>query len=272
MKNYIGFIDETGVLYKEPEQRFFGLGFLKLENTAPHFELLHKELSRAKDKLLQKELSKILNKKFCLIAKRKLSKEELSRAKGKLYKFEFKFNKINRSNYTFYHDLIDLYFKCPENNFGAFLIDKENPEIDIDKYFKSTWDAYISYTKLLIKRNMDKNDKIFVLADYLSKPKCSSRYYEIEIKFMRKKGKRIVANCCMLESHSSLYIQMVDILLGAVAYDFKLERINNFKGNNCKKGIVDLIKGKLNVPKLSTDFEVHKPNYFSVWEFHPKKM
>lgn len=240
MKNYFGFIDETGVLYKDPKQRFFGLGFLKLENTAPYFELLHKELSKAKGRINER--------------------------------FEFKFNRINRNNYTFYSDLIDLYFKCPENYFCSFLIDKENPEIDIDKYFKSTWDAYISYMKLLIRRNMDKRDKIFILADYLDKPKCSSRYYEVEIKAMRKNGKRIVANCCMLESHASLYIQIVDILLGAIAYDFKLERIDEFKGNNYKKRIVDLIKGKLNVPKLSTDLTVHKPNYFSVWEFHPKKM
>jgi len=239
MKYYIGFIDETGVLYRDPDQRFFGLGLIKLENTAPYFELLNYELLKAKQKI---------NKKF-----------------------EFKFNKINKNNYTFYSDLIDLYFRNKENYFCAFLIDKENPEIDIDKYFKNIWDAYISYTKLLLRKNMDKNDKIFILADYLSKPNCSTKYYEIEIKSMRKNGKRIVANCCMIESHSSLYIQVVDILLGAVSYDFKLERINNFKGNYYKKVIVDLVRGKLNVPKLSKDFTVHKPNYFSVWEFSPKK-
>jgi len=34
MKKYFGFLDDAGVLEHDPSQRFFGLGLLKLEETA----------------------------------------------------------------------------------------------------------------------------------------------------------------------------------------------------------------------------------------------
>jgi len=35
MKKYFGFLDDTGFLEQDPNKRYFGLGLLKLGETAP---------------------------------------------------------------------------------------------------------------------------------------------------------------------------------------------------------------------------------------------
>lgn len=40
MINYFGFIDETGVLTSQSDQRFFALGLLKIEDTSTLYEQL----------------------------------------------------------------------------------------------------------------------------------------------------------------------------------------------------------------------------------------
>ena len=42
MKNYFGFIDETGLLTSDPKQRFFAVGLLKIEDTANFYNQLSK--------------------------------------------------------------------------------------------------------------------------------------------------------------------------------------------------------------------------------------
>ena len=238
MKKYLGFIDDTGVLSNDPNQRFFGLGLLKLENTAPFYE----EMVRLKDRVVS------------LLPK--LGKP-----------FEFKFNDINKSNYGFYRDLVELYFTFPENYFCVLVLDKINPMVDIPKFFPSTWDAYISYSGLLVKKNIEAGNSICVIADFHQKPKVSTRYYESEI----KNGNSDIFNVCMLESHASLYIQMVDVLTSSVVSDFRIRIDPKLQTNVLKREIVNLIRKKLGVDSLADGFTLTKPNYFSVWPFNPMK-
>lgn len=236
MANYLGFIDDTGVLAHDPNQRFFGLGFLKLEDTAPFYQ----EMVLLKDRVLS--------------ALPRLQKP-----------FEFKFNEINRSNYKFYHDLVDLYFSFPQNYICIFVVDKMDSNYDISKIFPSFWNAYISYSGLVIKKNLDPNDRICIIADFHQKPKISTKYYETEIKDNPQ-----VFNTCMLESHASLYIQMVDVLTSAVVSEFRCKYNPNFKPKECKQGVVNLVRNKLGVQNLAQKFTVTKPNYFSVLPFNPE--
>ena len=142
MKSYIGFIDETGVLQNTPDQRFFGIGLLKCDDTS----VLSHELTRLKNK-----------------------------AEGKLRNgsFEFKFNCINNSSYEFYYELIDLYFKFKHLQFSCLMVDKEDPKVKMNEVYRDTWNAYITFSKYLIQKAVGTNDKICIIADYLGKPKVS---------------------------------------------------------------------------------------------------
>ncbi|MFH1441558.1 MAG: DUF3800 domain-containing protein [Candidatus Omnitrophota bacterium] len=245
MANYFGFIDETGVLHNDPDQRFFAIGLLKCDDTSALYE------------------------EFRILKNRAESKLDLERqAKGQPVKkgcFEFKFSSITRGSHEFYYDLISLYFKFPKLQFCSFVIDKTNPGVKIDEVFPDTWEAYIGYSKMLIKNNMNPDDKICVVADFLGKPKTSTKYYEPEIRSLTA-----VYNATVLESHASLFIQIVDVMIGCIVLDFKRGRQPERKADVFKGKVCDFLKGKLGLQSLARNFTNHQPNYFSVWEFSPK--
>ena len=212
MKNYFGFIDETGILQTDPKQRFFGLGLLKLEDTAEFYNLLskyyHKVISNieAKRKLKIKTLPNLIDKKkiFDLLHSNR--------------RFEFKFNRVDEISLSDYMGLIDVYIQFPNNYFCTLVIDKDDPTFDFREYFPAAWEAYIGYSKTLIKCNLKENENIALIADYVDMPHGSTKYYERQLNMIPQ-----VYNTCRVESDASLYIQMIDVLLGCVVYDFKLQ-------------------------------------------------
>ena len=124
---------------------------------------------------------------------------------------------------------MDLYFSFPQAAFCAFVVDKQAPGFQIENYFRDIWEAYIGYSRLLVHKYMTLGDEICILADYYSKPRASTKFYEVELAKPNDKGANPVFNVCMLESHASMYIQLVDVLVGCVAYDFRLKSSPRFQ-------------------------------------------
>ena len=91
MSNYFGFIDETGVLHKDAEQRFFAIGLLKCDDTSALYEELRILKNRVESKF----------------------------QKGN---FEFKFSSITWGSHEFYYELINLYFKFARLEFCSLVI------------------------------------------------------------------------------------------------------------------------------------------------------
>lgn len=61
---------------------------------------------------------------------------------------------------------------------------------------------------------------------------------------------------------------MVDVLLGCVAYDFKIQNgLMKEDLTNPKTKLLNYLKEKYNSPVLAQNQTLHKPNYFSVWLF-----
>ena len=80
-----------------------------------------------------------------------------------------------------------------------------------------------------------------------------------------------VYNATVLESHASLFIQLVDVMIGCIVLDFKRSRQPDRKADIFKGKVCDFLKGKLELQSLVGNFTKHQPNYFSVWEFNPKQ-
>ncbi len=108
-------------------------------------------------------------------------------------------------------------------------------------------------------------DNVCIIADYLGKPLASEKFYENEVSRLD-----VVYNSCMLESHASLLIQVVDVILGCVVLDFWKLREPNKKRDEVKESVAALLRKKLGKKNLAQNFTASEPNYFSVWEFNPK--
>jgi hypothetical protein len=237
-QEFFVFIDETGVLSKA-NQRFFGLGLMKLNDTAPLTELVHAIFQRVQGSA-------------------RLGSD-----------FEFKFTDVTGSSLPYYLDLVDAYFALPTSHFCALVMDKRSPSFDWAKFFPTVWDAYIGYSKLMLRRNTGEGETVCVLSDYLGKPKDSPKYYETELRTLsadvRMRGS--VFNVCMLESHASLLIQVVDVLLGATRYDHQRRDAPDTAQDPAKLEVAERVRGHLGWDTLAQKKTKWGQRYFSVWPF-----
>jgi hypothetical protein len=232
---YFAFIDESGVLENDPDQTLFALGFLLLQNTSDLVESLSQLKATAR--------------------------QSLNMRPGQA--FEFKFSRITYQNITFYEQLIDQVLSSSARVI-IFTIDKSDPRIDINKYFKSTWDAHISYTKLVLRHKFRK--KCIVIADYLLRPKNNPRRFETELSNLTS-----VMNATMLESHASVLIQAIDVLTGCVCYYKKrMGKKSVSKTGKMKKRLAKYLAQKLGISSLEGEVKATSPISFEVWKFEPK--
>jgi hypothetical protein len=232
---YFAFIDESGTLAKDPNQPIFAIGLLLIDDTS---------------RLLQ-ELQNIKSQAIAGTG-----------SKAKL--FEFKFKGITKGNYMYYQQMIDVALSFPQLRICVFIMDKRNPKIQISTHFNSTWDAYLSYTKLVIRKNVTSDRKVIVLADYITKPSDNPKFFEPEIRSLQQ-----VENVTLLESDSSLFIQLIDILTGSVVYKFRHRSSKGLLINESKMKVANYLMNKLRRSELADNFTVQSPVYFSVWEFNP---
>lgn len=235
IKSYIAFIDETGTLTKDPQQPYFGLGIIYIKDTAA----LYNDLVLIKDQITT------------YFHNREPFKE-------------FKFALVNDQNLNFYKKLLDIYKIYTKNGqlgFEAIIIDKLSASNISSEIFTDTWKSYIHYSKQLINQLEinSQNKYICLLSDYFSKPKESTLFYETCL----LQEERII-QCCMLESHSSLLIQLVDIILGCIVYKKKYNLLAKNQLTS-KLKLVKYLEELLNINDLSTIQKLEDLNFKVVY-------
>jgi hypothetical protein len=218
-KKYVfGFVDETGLLYTPKTDRVFGLGLLKLH----HPSNLHRAIINFKN--------------------------------SRQVRKEFKFTDVRHHNVALYKDLIDLFFQTPNENFSCLMFDKR--KVDIDHFFSSDYHkAYNAFTAKLIAESLNKGEYIAVIADDVSTPKSDNYEKEVKNKVKIKARRNALFGICRVESHAVSEIQMTDVLLGTVAYAFKLKyKLIRLNQRGAKYRLVQHLQKKLGVSDLSQKF------------------
>lgn len=237
--NLFGYLDETGLLHSPATDKVFGLGLTICHNP----KQLHRD---------------IIN----------------FRNKRRYYK-EFKSTDIRKHNLPIYKELLDIFFASKNISFSSLLFDKK--QLDLDKYFKGDYErAYGVYVAKLISDALELESSkgsnyIVVLADDVSTSK-NDRFEKVVKERVKKRLRRnAVFGVARLESHAITEIQMTDVLLGIVAYSFKV-KFGMVKANGAKLQMVKYLQKKLMVEKLS-ESQQHKMRgglRFSVEEFNAK--
>lgn len=237
--NLFGYLDETGLLHTPATDKVFGLGLTICHNP----KQLHRD---------------IIN----------------FRNRRKFYK-EFKFTDIRESNLPIYKGLIDIFFKSKNVSFSSLLFDKKL--LDLNKYFKGDYErAYGVYVARLVSTALEAetskgSNYIVILADDVSTSKDDHFEKVVKEKVKMRLRRNAVFGVARLESHAITEIQMTDVLLGIVAYSFKV-KFGLVKAKGAKLEMVKYVQKKLSIDKLS-ETQVRKMRgglRFSVEEFDAK--
>lgn len=267
-KSLISFIDASGTF--NPKDRFFGVGMFTLKDTGEITDKLHIIYQRVlaisqmnRDKTLQG------------LVHRGDFQSAISMLK-RAYHFELKFDRISSTKIPNYKEMIRLCLNNPEARFSCMVIDKQKSGYD-DNFFSTTWDAYTSYVATLVNNeliNLPDKEMILVL-DQINKPRSASKSLEdtilekIQKRTIKYQGGKIcqIVNAFRIESHSNLLMQLTDVLLGAVMFDFK-DKVGLIspKLKLKKEEVVKELRDGLNISSLALTFTKHTPIYFHVWE------
>lgn len=265
--NYFAFMDESG---NSRQERYFGLGLLIVPDKT--IGLFYDSMKPYFDKAFDN--SKLI--KFNRIAELKEQNEidQISEIANSNKRFELKFTNINYSNNLIYKNLIQNYFIFKDTRFCSLILDRQDPKFPRTEL--EPWDVYIHRAAMLLANNI-KNIcpcNIVLLADDLTRPKNIIKTFEQSLKDAI--GKKLLTvsienpmvGITRLESHASLMIQIVDILLGAVMYDYKKSSgLISEKLAERQDVVVDEIRKNLKINSLAVSKTLHAPNYFSIWKF-----
>ena len=118
--------------------------------------------------------------------------------------------------------MIDEVFLTPGIKFSAIVINKDN--IDFKKlYNNDPYKAYESFSETLICKNLSNNEVLIILADYISTP--LDIHFEVDIKHkINESFKRLaIAGVHRVESNGINLVQLADLFLGAVVYEYKVK-------------------------------------------------
>jgi hypothetical protein len=226
------FIDESGVLHNDPNQPFFAIGALIVEDTS---------------ELVQQLMI--------------LRRQAVAATGNKWRTFEFKFKEITHQSRPFYEKLIDLVdFFHPQ--LCMAVVDKSVDKTGYSKRYRFAWDAYVQIAKLVIEKAVNHQAECVVIADFVQKPRISHAYLEPLLKSLPQ-----VRNATMLESHASLMIQLTDVLTGCIVYQHRMKRCPEEVRNSAKLKVSNYMIGKLGLHTQAKDSASKESFPIDFWHF-----
>ncbi len=214
-----GYLDETGLLHTSHTDRIFGLGLL----VCPNPRELHRAIITLKNK--------------------------------RRYHEEFKFTAVTSHNLPVYLELINVFFGCTNNRFHVGIVDKQALTVISRAGHHTT--AYNKLAARLIAGAIDRGNSkaseyITILADDVSTNKDDKFEKIIRDTVRQKRRRNALFGICRLESHAVSEIQIVDVLLGLVAYAYKI-KMGVVRGSGAKLRLVKHLQRKLNITELSNE-------------------
>ena len=156
---------------------------------------------------------------------------------------EYKFSEVDRFNLQQYIDILNIYFSFTGLEFYSLIIDRDDPGFGLGRWNNDPWIAYANFAKSLLDRRITRD--VFAIVDLQGKPDSSVEYLE-DILCSAKS----VKGCLRATSDMSIYLQIVDVLLGCVQFDWKDQQgyYSETSGKaRAKRTLVNFVKDKLGV-------------------------
>jgi hypothetical protein len=166
----------------------------------------------------------------------------LSRQKYRVFD-EIKWNTISRNKLPILHEIIDQFFSHQGVCFASIVVNKDG--VDFRKTFDNDpYTAYQKFSELLLKRVIKPNEIVTIIADYISTP--HHVHFEVDTKHSVNKAmnRLAIAGIHRIDSCGTNMLQVTDLLLGAVSYEYKLNH-KLVKGDPYKREIMDHVRDKV---------------------------
>ncbi len=230
---YFCFFDETGLL-NSPRDKFFGVGMIKIARPEQLYEQI---------KLLRNNLH---------------------------FYDELKWTNIYNKNAPVIKQFIDLFFDMTKVSFSCYIFEKK--DLDLQTHFKGNlYAAYESFASMQVCANLHQTDSAIIIMDDLSTPK--DLHFERDIKRKINRNEKFEHNPALgvMRAYSKgvEIIQLTDLFLGAVCYEFK-KNAGLITGPGVPKGdVLKHVIKKAGVKSLAADV---KTGHISVWTFKPKAL
>ena len=260
------FVDETGVLSTSvQEQPVYGIGLLVVHDPAPVTDSLYNlHFSfRSNRTEWRNQIRRNIRQEG-----RYLTLDELDHLMWSTRHHEYKFSEVTHHNLQQYVDLLNLYFSFPNVEFHALLIDRTQPEFDLAKWGNDIWLAYVELARELLKRRLQR--PVFAIVDLQGQPKDASIRLEDRICSLPQ-----VAGCIRATSDMLIFLQIVDVMLGCVQFDWKDQL--GFYGKNslragAKRDLANFMRTKMGLPTgkpilspSKTFWKTTTPSVFTAW-------
>ena len=237
------FIDETGILSGlRREQPVYGIGVLVIPDTRAITNSLYRlHFNFGSDRMAER---KRVRAQIQARADRPTLRE-IDLLMHSTRHHEYKFSEVSRFNLQQYIDLLNLYFSFQEPQFHALIMDRLDPGYSLSRWNNDTWLAYADMSKELLKQQIDRD--VFAIVDLQDKPDRSSVFIEDVLCSVPA-----VKGCLRATSDMAVYLQIVDVLLGCVQFDWK--DANGYYGTTSqrakeKRELVDFVKAQLGLPQ-----------------------
>lgn len=263
------FTDSSGILKSD---RFFGTGLLVIKNIGDLNDKLNKNAQPVKA-LVKENKNKAIQD---LLAVGK--KDEVINILRGNYRFEMKFDHIsNGDRKPYYKNMIDIFLADSDNRFSAMVVDKEHKDFNNNE-LGDAWETYTKYIAMLVATEMAKlssNDELCLVVDEISKPQTKTLSLEDAVLSKLRDHITNISNldfnkifgCFSIESHSNMPMQLCDVLLGSVMYDYKKQAgLTSERTEIKKEDFVSNLRKAFSVDSLAKEFTFESKAYFNVFE------
>jgi hypothetical protein len=182
----------------------------------------------------------------------KLAKKQIAQIKKThQYDYELKWTNVSNKTFPLYKELVD-YFFMTDMNFRAVIVDKS--QIDNSRPDYSFNDFYYRMYFQLLHHKIDMQNIYNVFFDI--KDTCSQHKLH-HLKDILK-WNATIRNFQFIRSYESCFVQLADVLMGAINYHLRIECGKLSGSNAAKRKIVELIQEHTNLALNKTTIKSAK--------------
>lgn len=133
---------------------------------------------------------------------------------------EIKWSKVSVKKLPLLMALVDVFFGS-DATLSAFVTDKQKH--DVISRFGNQFRAYACLSRQLVRGSIRRGETIFLIADEYSTPPTESFEEDVRDHVNKRLRRPAVAGVCRMRSTGVDLLQLIDLLLGAIVYEYKAE-------------------------------------------------